>query len=347
MNAFPEFKKQIISISTWSILKIILILLALVFLWILRDIVGIIFVSLLLAALIEPFASFCSKYKIPRSLSVLFIYLIILTILAFSIVLLIPPLLDQTQELVRKFSVLYGVIGGYVAKFQTFSLEHGFGQNVTTSLQGFQEQFATTLYGLFSTISGFFGGIVSLIIVLVLTFYLVVEEDGAKRFFTYLAPIEYQPFFTSLFGKMQKKIGLWLRGQLLLAFLVGILVYIGLRILGIPYALLLALLSGLFEIVPYAGPIFATIPALIIGFSVSPFSGFLVLILYLVIQQLENNLLVPKVMQHVTGIHPVISIVALLVGIQLGGVVGAILAIPVATMLGVIIQELFTQWKHE
>ncbi|PJA46439.1 hypothetical protein CO172_03700 [Candidatus Uhrbacteria bacterium CG_4_9_14_3_um_filter_36_7] len=347
MNVSHDSQKQLIAISTWSILKIALIVFLLVLLWILRDIVVMIFVSLLLAALIEPFANYLAKYKIPRSVTVLMVYLIILIVLALSILLLIPPLLEQTQQLAEKFSAFYGVIGEYFARFQTFSAEHGLGQNITSSLQSLQRELGSTLYGLFSTISGFFGGIVSFIIILVLTFYLVVEEDSAKRFFKQIAPVEYQPFIVNLFGKIQGKMGAWLLGQLLLGFIVGVLVYIGLSILGVPYALVLALLSGIFEIVPYAGPLFATIPALIIGFSVSPFMGLLVLILYIVIQQIENNILVPKIMQHATGLNPVVSIVSLLIGVKLGGVVGAIFAIPVATMIGVILHDLFSQTKQE
>ena len=183
--------------------------------------------------------------------------------------------------------------------------------------------------------------------VLVLTFYMVVEEDNARRFVKSLAPVEYQPFLAQLFTKMQKKIGAWLRGQIVLAVVIGIASYIGLTILGVPYALVLALIAGLFEVVAYVGPIFATIPAAIIGFSVSPLMGVLVIILYLVIQQLEGNVLVPKIMQRVTGLNPIISIVALLIGVKLGGIMGAIFAIPIATMVSVILEELFAEYHKD
>jgi predicted PurR-regulated permease PerM len=122
---------------------------------------------------------------------------------------------------------------------------------------------------------------------------------------------------------------------------IGAAVYIGLLILGVPYALLLGLIAGLLEIIPYAGPILSSVPILIIAFSVSPIKGFASLVLIIAIQQIENNILVPKIMQKATGLNPIISIVAMLVGVKFGGLVGALLAIPVATMLSVAVEELF------
>lgn len=336
-------QKQLIEFSTWSIVKILLLFFGVWLLWYLRNIVGIFVVSLLLAALIDPFADWFAKHRIPRSLAVLVVYLVLLSLAALIVIMMIPPLLEQVQQLLENIGSVYGTLGEYLSTFQSFSAEHGLGKNIRDSLQGFEDQLGTSLINIFSTISGFFGGMISFLVILVLAFYLVVEEDSARRFVKHLSPLEYQPFLTGLFTKMQKKIGAWLRGQLLLGLIVGVAVYIGLLILGVPYALVLALLSGLFEIIPYAGPLLAMIPALLIGFSISPFTGLLVLALYLLIQQIENNVLVPKIMQKTTGLNPVVSILSLLVGIELGGVVGAILAIPVATMLSVILEELFSQ----
>src|SRR3989338_2239859 len=338
----PRLEKHLIEISTWSIVKIVLIVLGIWLMWFLRDIVAILFVSLLLAALIDPFADWFAKHRIPRSLAVLIVYIVLLAVAGLTVVLMVPPLIDQVQQLVGNFGSVYGTLGDYVLKFKAFSLEHGLGQNIQTGIQGFQDKIGTSLLSIFSTISGLFGGIISFIVILVLAFYMVVEEDSARRFVKNLAPIEYQPFLGTLFTKMQKKIGAWLRGQLLLALIVGITVYIGLIILDVNYALVLALISGLFEIIPYAGPLLAIIPALLIGFSISPLKGVMVLILYLVIQQIENNILVQKIMQKTTGLNPIVSIVAILVGIALGGFVGAIVAIPAATMLSVILDEFFS-----
>jgi len=192
-------------------------------------------------------------------------------------------------------------------------------------------------------VAGFFGGVITLLIIAVLSFYMVVEDDAAKRLFRHLAPADKQEHISGLIQKMQEKIGAWLRGELVLMFIIGLVTYIGLVVLGVEYALVLAIIAGVSEIVPYAGPIIATVPAVAIAFTQSPILGLMVLVLYFLIQQLENNFLVPKVMQKATGLNPVISLVVLLIGFKVGGVMGAVLAIPVTTMIAVFLSDYFNE----
>lgn len=331
-----------VSISTWTIFKVLIILVVIGLLWLLRDVVAMLFIALLLSALIDPFADWFARRHIPRAFAVLIVYACLLAIGATVAVLLVPPLLFQIQQLVTNFSFIFEGLMNTFNRFQVVGAQYGFGENFQSGLQALEDGISSSFSGLFSSITGFFGSLAAFIVVLVLTFYMVVEEDAARRFFKNLAPIEYQTFLATLFNKMQKRVGYWLHGQLILGLVVGLTVYIGLSILGVPYALLLGLLAGLFEIIPYAGPILAAIPTLIIAFSVSPLKGFLTLILFVAIQQIENNVLVPKIMQKATGLNPIVSIVAMLVGVKFGGVVGALLAIPVATMLSVAIEEFFS-----
>ena len=141
--------------------------------------------------------------------------------------------------------------------------------------------------------------------------------------------------------KIQNKIGQWLRGQLILMAIIFFVTFIGLKIIGVPYALVLALVAGITEIIPYAGPILGAMPAVFIAFTISPVKGLLAVLLYFLIQQAENHLIVPKVMQRTTGLNPIIVIVAVLVGAQLAGVLGALLAVPIAAALEVVIHERF------
>jgi predicted PurR-regulated permease PerM len=299
------------------------------------------FVALLLSALIDPFANWFAKYRIPRGLAVVLVYAVLLALAVLIIVLLVPPLMSQVQQLITNSSLIFDGLMNSFTRLQDLSAQYGFEQNFQSSLQALEDGAASSFTKIFSTITGFFGFLAAAIIVLVLTFYMVVEEDAARRFFKNVAPVEYQPFLTNLFNKMQKRVGFWLRGQLVLGLVIGVAVYIGLLILGVPYALLLGLIAGLLEIIPYAGPILSSVPILIIAFSVSPIKGFASLVLIIAIQQIENNILVPKIMQRATGLNPIISIVAMLVGVKFGGLVGALLAIPVATMLSVAVEELF------
>ena len=170
---------------------------------------------------------------------------------------------------------------------------------------------------------------------------MVVEEDAMKKLVWSVTPEKNQTYIIDLINRMQKKIGLWFRGQLLLCFTIFLLTYIGLSILGIKYALVLAILAGLTEFVPYLGPVIGAVPAVFLAFTQSPLLALFTLILYIVVQQVENNILVPKVMEKAVGINPIVSIAVLMIGFQLAGIVGAILSIPVATAAGVIIKDVF------
>ena len=146
----------------------------------------------------------------------------------------------------------------------------------------------------------------------------------------------------NLANRMQGKIGLWLRGQLILSFIIFLLIYVALSILGVKYALILALVAGMTEFVPYLGPILAAVPAIILVFAQSGFvMALFVAIIYYLVQLIENNIIVPKVMQKVVGLNPIVGIAVLMIGFNLGGVVGAILSIPVATAVSVFVKDVF------
>lgn len=329
---------QTISISTGTFLKAVLIFLGLWFLWYIRGIVAMIVVAIMLASVIDPFADWFAQKRIPRGLAVLIVYTFLLALASVILIVLVPIVVDQSGQLLKNISASSRDLFDSFVQFQQ---RHEVLESLTNGLQSFQENLTASASSIFTTVKGFFGGLAALMIVLVLTFYMVVEEDSMRKYFKTLAPPEYQPYLSQTLKKMQQKIGAWLRGQMILGFFIGLGVYLGLKLLGVPYALLLALIAGVFEIIPYVGPIISLIPAAIIGFAQSPILGLAVVILYLVIQQMENNILVPKIMQKVTGLSPILSIAALLIGAQVGGIVGAILAIPLATMVAVVVEDIF------
>jgi predicted PurR-regulated permease PerM len=143
-----------------------------------------------------------------------------------------------------------------------------------------------------------------------------------------------------LFNRVQRKMGLWLRGQLILCLIIFALTYLGLSILGVKYALILALIAGLTEFIPYLGPFLGGVPAVFLAFTQSPTLAIFVAILYIIVQQIENNFLTPKIMEKAVGLNPIVSIAAIMVGFSIGGVIGALLSIPVATAAVVVIQDL-------
>lgn len=332
---------QSVSISTVTFIKAVLIVLGLWFLWFIRDIVAIFVAAILLAALIEPFASWFAVRRIPRGLAVLIVYTCLLSLTAIFVLLFVPIISEQGTQLVANFSNSYKQAMESLGQVRQFSADYGFADNLTSSLTALQTSMANSFGSFFSTVWGMVGSVAAVFIVLVLSFYMVVDEERMRKYFRSLAPIEYQPYVAHLMKKMSRKMGEWLRGQIILGLIVGVAVYFGLTILGVKYALVLALIAGLLEVVPYVGPIISLVPALIIGFAQSLIIGLAVIILYLFVQQFENHILVPKVMQKVTGLNPIISILALLVGLKAGGLAGAILSIPLAMMGVVILEDLF------
>ena len=330
---------QGITITTGTIARVILSLLGLAFLWFIRDILAVFFVALLLAALIDPFAHWFEKHKIPRGVGVIIVYILLVAILTGVTLLIVPPLVSQVGALAANLEGTLGSANEIIGNLQAFSDQYGFADNLADSFAGIQSGFTDFVTHFFSTVAGFLQGIASIILVLVLAFYMVVEEGSAKKLFRSITPKKYRPYISGLVGRMQEKLGAWLRGQIILMVVIGLLTYVGLLILGVDYALVLAIFAGIAEIVPYAGPIIAAVPAILIAFTISPLKALVVAALYFGIQQLENSVLTPKIMQKSVGLNPVVSLFALLVGFRLGGFVGALLAIPVATMLAVFIRD--------
>jgi predicted PurR-regulated permease PerM len=168
----------------------------------------------------------------------------------------------------------------------------------------------------------------------VMSFYLAVEEDGVGKFLKIITPLKHEKYVISLWKRSQKKIGLWMQGQLILAVIIGMLVYLGLMLLGVKNALLLAFLAASFEIIPLFGPILASIPAITISFVDGGFTSALIVAgFYIIVHQFENQLIYPLVVKKVVGVSPIVSILALVAGWQLAGFLGLILSVPIASVM--------------
>ncbi len=336
-----------INITTLTIIKIILILILLYFLYLISDIIIILFFSLVFASAFDPTVDWLAKRKIPRSIGILLIYLVLFTLVSLIIYLIIPPITQEVTELSQNFPLYLEKVISTFSRLKAYSVEYGILDNIKNSITSLTSNLPNAAGGVFSTLTGIFGGIVSFFLILVLTFYMVVEENAMKKLIRSIAPPRHQEYLMQLISRMQKKIGLWLRGQLVLCLSIFILDYLGLLILNVKYALVLALIAGLTEFVPYFGPIIGAIPAVFLAFFQSPTLALFVAALYYIVQLLENHILVPKIMQKAVGLNPIISIVALLVGFKIAGVIGAILSIPVVTAISVFIKDIFDSKEAE
>lgn len=338
LGAKREFS---VSISSTTLLRVLGVLLLLGFLYIIRDIVAVFFAALFVAALLDPFADFLEKKRVPRGIAVIFVYAAALAVVLGMLILVLPPVLEEFQT--------------FIAAFAPF-ITHATGTNIPTDFFA-QGSVAANLESLFATIrasgvaaavpqllsigSAAFGGVFATILVLILAFYLVVEKSALVKAIAFVTPAEYQPFVLQTAVKMRERMGSWLRGELVLMFSIAILTYFALLLLGVPYALVLAIIAGILEIIPFIGPLLSGVPAVILALSISPIHAVLTALSYVVIQSVEGNVLVPKIMQKATGINPIISLLAVLIGWRLGGIVGAILSIPLANAISVFMEEVF------
>src|SRR3989344_5886567 len=293
-----------VEVSHKTIIFAVLFILFLWSLFIIREIILQFFVALVIMAILNPFVTRLSKYKIPRSLSILLIYSILLASISFAIATIIPALVEQTALFISD-------LPGQAAR-------------ITVSL---------------------FSNVLSVVTVLVFAFYLLVERNRLDRLLGALLGDSKGKDFERIIGLLEIKLGGWASGQLTLMFIIGLANYIGLRLLGIPFALPLSILSGLLEVLPIIGPIIAATPAVIIGFGTSPILGLATIALAFLVQQLENYVLVPKILQKSTGVSPIITLLALAIGLKLAGVVGIIIAVPVYLTASIVLQE-YVKGQH-
>lgn len=325
-----------VTIGWGSLFRVVAVGLLVVVLWYLKDLVALVFVSVFLAILISPVADFCERRRLPRALGVGVVYLLALACIGGTFALLAQPLIAEARGLAASLPEARDQLLTILESLRAFSVEH----DITARLQEFAAGFeGQVTAGLFGALSGLFGGAISFVLVLVLTFYLATYAPVARRALIALAPARWQPFLIGVVPRIERKMGAWLRGLLLLAAIMALLVFVGLSILRVDYAILIALLAGIAEVAPYLGPILATVIAVLLTLLQSPAKAIVVLIFFIVLQQLENHLLVPKVMQRAIGVHPIVSVIALLVGAKVGGVPGALFAIPVAAGIMVFVEE--------
>jgi len=327
-----------INISTLAFIKVLIVIAVVGFLYLIRDILAIVFIALLFASALSPWVATMQGHRIPRRLGVLLIYLSILTVISLTIVLIVPPIVQEYNQLVTVFPTYSDNVIQFV---QSMSPEINVIEYVKTFLKSIESNLPHVASIVFVKIFDVLQGLVALVIVCVVTFYMIAEEGVIKRTIQSLAPQKYHESIDILIIKIQKKIGLWLRGQSFLCLIIGTLSFIGLSVLKVEYALILGLIAGLTEFIPVLGPILGSIPAIFIAFNQSPILAVFVFLLYFIIQRIENDFLVPTVMSKTVGVNPLVSIIALLIGGKLGGFVGMLLAIPVVTVIGVIVEYFF------
>ncbi len=333
----------VFTISTGAIIKAIAIVLLVLTLFTLKQLVLVILVAIVIASSIEPGVKKLISYRIPRVLAVLSIYLATIGLFAGTLFIFLPPVLDDLSAFLGKVPSLIESVESSTS-FVTipfFGASDGTGnQSVKDAIVSLRTSFTSAPEGFLKVISVIFGNILSFILVIVFSFYFAVQEKGIEEFLRLIIPVKYEDQAIDLWYRSERKIGLWMQGQLILALLVGVLVFLGLSLIGVPYALLLGLIATMFEIIPVFGPILSAVPGVALAFVGGGLTlGVITALFYLIIQQFEGHLLGPLVVGKVVGVPPLLVILSLVIGAELAGFMGILLAIPAAAILQEIVSD--------
>ena len=316
--------------SLWRVLAMV-VLVALAYLTL--DVILGLLLAIVISAAIDAPVTWLEKKRIPRILGTLAIFLVAFVILAAIVYAIVPLALSEVANFLINLKDISNPIIDY---FKTSDFYNNLDQN----LNQLTDTLISGNVSLLQLAGHFLGGIFLAISVLILSFYLTVGRDGVEQFLSAILPSAYEEYALDLYNRTRHKIGHWLKGQIILSLAVGLVVFIGLWLLGVQYSLLLGILAAIFELIPFVGPIFSGATAILLASSESLQIALYVFILFVVVQQIENHIMVPAVTRFTTALNPVVVLISILLGGKLFGLVGLILAVPLA----VLVQEVVDDW---
>ncbi|HJZ78683.1 MAG TPA: AI-2E family transporter [Vicinamibacterales bacterium] len=334
-----DFRRRMLE----TVLAVTGVAIAIAVLWAAREALMLVYVSALIAMGFAPIVVVIEqrhatgRRKVPRWLAILIIYLAILGVIVLIGLMVIPPLVAQAESLWTK-------LPGEFNRFQNFLIQHKLMTHRVTLEEAVQNAPSGASGNAVGTvlvaISSLIGGIFRLITILILTFYLLIEANAMFEYCVRFVPASRRADVALAAREAVTKVSAWLRAQFVLAGVMGVFAAVGLGLMGVPYFYVIALIAAIGETIPIVGPVIGGVTAVAVAITVSPKLALTVGLYFLALHQLEANVLVPKIMERRVGVSPVAVMIALLVGGALWGMVGAILAIPTAAILSVIVEEL-------
>lgn len=315
---------------TWkSLFRILLMVIFAAGLYYISDILALLLVSIVISSVLDVPLNFLEKKKIPRLLGMIFIILLVISILTVLLYTVIPTIILQLRDLFNNLNKMSGF------------LARGIGiPRISSQLEGDLDKLASSIFSgdfsLINLVPRIFENIVLTTSVLMVSLYLAFYREGVENFLKAILPLSYEEYAIDVFHRARRTIGKWMGGQVFLSAIMGVAVFLGMEIIGVNYSLILGILTAFLEIIPFVGPIAAGAIALLVALSQSFKLAMAVVVFFIVLHQLEANFLAPMVIRRITGIHPAMAIISILIGARLAGFIGIILAIPVI----VFIQEL-------
>ncbi len=328
-------EKRILEFSWTGLWRVFLFSLLVALMFLTRDILLGVFLAIVISSGLDVPIDFLEKRGMPRTVGAILVFLLLALGLILIFYTIVPLAIVNLNTAV--FNLQKATNGNIW--WQSF-----FNVRTSRSINDLANRIVTQFldtggspFGLFSQV---LGGVSLAVAVFVISFYLSLSKHGVEHFIRAIVPADYEESAVKIYEHSRKKIGFWLRAQIILSFLMGLLVWISLSILGVKYAPLLGLTAGIFELIPFVGPILAGAISVLTAFSSSTLLATYTLVVFLILQQFESNILVPFLTRRTVGLHPVIVIVALLMGIEISGFLGAIIAVPAAAVF----QEVIEDW---
>ncbi|MFZ2299512.1 MAG: AI-2E family transporter [Candidatus Moraniibacteriota bacterium] len=329
-----------IAIGTNIALRLALLAAGIYFLYLVRDVVLLVLFAILTAAALSPAIARLRRWRLSRTAAVIIVYAVLLLGGIALLAVFLPLFFSEVKEFLQNWPEYAKRLDTMLSNVQAYLSTFGIDFEKEQLFRDIEGNITGWLSNILSATVGFFQGFIHLIGYFFLALYLSLEEKGIEKLFLLLTPKEYHAQALSIASRMQGKVSQWLFGQAILMLVAFVIYYIGLSLLGVPYALAIAFFGGLMELLPYIGPVIAAIPAILVGVLVSPVLGISALVFYIVAHQAEAHIVAPQVMKHSAGLNPVALIMAILIGLELGGALGIVISVPITMVLSVFVDDI-------
>jgi predicted PurR-regulated permease PerM len=333
---------RVLDISWETILKVSLSLFCFYIIYLVRDILFSFFFALIISILFEPAINFLRRFRIPRVLSVIFIYIIVFGVIGLMIYSIAPTFITEIQQFSQMFPQYFDKVAPSLRGLGVEAFE-----NMDTFVKAIGDNLQKISSSILNAVSALFGGIGSMLFILTIAFFLSLEGEGIEKVIKVLVPKRYEDYALFVWQRSQTKVSGWFGSRLLMCIFVGTAFFITLLLFNTKYALSLSLLAGILNFIPFLGPIMVSVISFVFIGLDSWLKGFFAVVAFVLIQQVENNILSPVLTKKFVGISPVLVLIALAIGAKLAGIMGAILAIPLAGIISEFLRDFIAKRKEE
>lgn len=319
-----------VEITAKSVLLALGLIIGLQVLWLVKDVLFSLIIGFILMSAFNPIVSYFERLRIPRAITALILFALLIGAMSYLTAVILPPIIDETALFIKNLPAqLQNATWLQHPIVQSFELEKRLRESVPTMTNA-----------LFGILSQAFSNALFILTTIFFGYYLLIEEQAVRLFLLNIVPPSKAGQIETILDKVERRMRSWLWGQLILMLAIGIMTYVGLMLVGVRFALPLAVIAGLLEVIPIVGPVISVFPALLFTAPQSSFLGLSVLALYFIVQQVENQILVPLVIKKTVGLNPIITLVVLILGGRFAGVSGMFLAIPMTLFIETVLQEL-------